>query len=703
MVEFLNYHTEGPIAVISLNHPPVNSLGHGLRVAILQAYQNAISDSDVRAIVLNSSGRIFSGGADISELGSDLAWSEPALPHLCRMLEESPKPVIAAINGMALGGGFELALACDYRIAEAGAQLGLPEVQLGLIPGAGGTQRLPRLANPKMAVEMITSGKPVSAELTVLSGLIDEIADGDLADAAIQFANKLLINGAPVRSCVDIPVDIRELDANYFDDFRASLGRKTRGFYAPERGVQAVEAACRLPLTEGLAKEAELFAECLDTPQARAQQHLFFAEREARKIPGVDHKVPPRNIKQVAIIGAGTMGGGIAMNFANAGIQVKLLEQQEDALTHGLNQIRNNYEKSVEKGRITGAQVEERMALLQGTLSYEDLADADLVIEAVFESMEVKRAVFKKLDQVCKPGVILASNTSTLDLDAIADATDRPQDVIGLHFFSPANVMRLLEIVRGEKTSDDVIVTALNLARTINKQPIVVGVCYGFVGNRMLEPYAREANRLVLEGASPTQVDSVLTRFGLAMGPFSMFDLAGIDIGYMVREARRDIIAHDPSYCLISDKLCELGRYGQKTKRGFYLYQGRDKQENPEILELAVQIASELGIERREISDQEIYERCIYMLINEGANILQDGIAYRSGDCDLAWANGYGFPIWRGGPMQYADETGLRQILASIEKYRTALGAYGDMWFQPSTLLRKLVAEDKTFAQFQVQ
>lgn len=698
MTNAVRYDQQGRIAIISLNNPPVNSLGIATRIAIRDAVRKALADNSVSAIVLASTGKIFCGGADISEFGTDLTWQESALPQLCNELEKSEKPLIAAINGMALGGGLELALACDYRISPANAKLGLPEVNLGLIPGAGGTQRLPRLANVKTALEMITSGQPISGAKAHEAGLIDRLAEGNVLESALAYAEELLDSNAPVRSCAELTVDTSDLEDDYFNQFRTSIARKTRSYFAPEACIKAVEAACKLSLAQGLVRERELFDACFETPQARAQQHLFFAERAATKIPGVDPKTPARQINQVAIIGAGTMGGGIAMNFANAGIPVKLLELKEDALEHGLGVIRRNYDISVQRGRLTQAQVEERMALLTGTLSYDDLADADLVIEAVFESMDVKRAVFGKLDEVCKPGAILASNTSTLDLDAIAAMTSRPQDVIGMHFFSPANVMRLLEVVRGAKTADDVTVTALSVAKVIRKVPVVVGVCFGFVGNRMLEPYAREAHRLVLEGASPAQVDKVLTDFGMAMGPLSMYDLAGIDIGFLVRESRRDAISHDPSYNLIADRLYELGRYGQKIGRGFYIYEGRDKREDPEVIALAEGIAKELGIERREIPDQEILERCVYMLVNEGADILEEGIAYRSGDCDITWVNGYGFPAWRGGPMQYAEETGLANILATIERYRDTLGAYGEMWFQPSELLVQRVTDGKGFA-----
>ncbi|MBU2874677.1 3-hydroxyacyl-CoA dehydrogenase NAD-binding domain-containing protein [Marinobacter salexigens] len=698
MTQKVEYTAYGQIAVIKLNNPPVNALDHETRLNLQQAYHQALQDDAVKAIVLGSTGKLFCGGADIREFGTKIAWAAPSLPDLCNELEASSKPLIVAINGTAVGGGLEIALSCDYRVSTRDAKLGLPEVNIGLIPGAGGTQRLPRLANVKLSVEMITSGGPITATKAHEAGLVDQIAEDGLLEAAINFAHQVLKQEAPLRTCAEIDVETTGLPQGFFSEFRASIARKTRGFLAPEYCIQAVEAACELPLEKGLEKERELFNQCLESSEARAQQHLFFAERNATKVPDVDPATSPRTVNKVAIIGAGTMGGGIAMNFINAGIPVRLLELKEEALQKGLAVIRKNYEISAQKGRLSAEDVEQRMSLISGTLDYSDLADTDLVIEAAFESMEVKRAVFTQLDTYCKSGAILASNTSTLDIDQIASFTSRPRDVIGLHFFSPANVMRLLEIVRGAKTADDVVVTALNIAKKIRKTPVVVGVCFGFVGNRMLEPYAREAHRLVLEGANPAQIDGVLTDFGMAMGPLSMYDLAGIDIGYLVRESRRDAISHDPSYALIGDRLYALGRYGQKTGRGFYIYEGREKHEDPEVLELAKEIADELGIQQREISDQEILERCIYMLINEGADIVEEGIASRSSDCDIVWINGYGFPAWRGGPMQYADEIGPETVLKAIQHYRQSLGSYGDMWFQPSELLKNTVEKGQNFS-----
>ncbi len=702
MSHFADYSVNANIALITLNNPPINGLGIGLREKLLSLYQQASSDDTVKAIVISSATPVFCGGADINEFSSGTFTNDPQLPDLLNLIEASNKPVIAAINGTALGGGLELALACDYRIAHPQAKLGLPEVHLGILPGAGGTQRLPRLIDPLAAAEMITNGNTISTSHAKQLGLVDVIfsGDGKFVNAALNYATQLIADNAPVKSCADITIDLSTIDMAAFDKLRESIARRSRGFYAPERCIQAVEAACTLPYDEGMKKESELFKDCHNTPQARAQQHAFFAERAAGKIPGVDKSTQPRQINKVAIIGAGTMGGGIAMNFANAGIPVTLLEVKGDALDRGLSLIRKNYDISAKKGKLTAEQVEQRMSLLQGSLSYDDLTDVDLVIEAVFENMEIKQQVFKNLDAVCKPGAILASNTSTLDVDKIAAVTSRPQDVIGLHFFSPANVMRLLEIVRGAKTADDVIITAIKMGQSIRKVPIVAGVCWGFIGNRVLEGYGREACRLILEGATPAQIDRVLTNFGMAMGFPSMIDMAGIDVSHLTREGNKNAFAHDPSYTAICDKLYALGRYGQKTGRGFYIYQGRDKTEDPEVIEIAQATATELGIQRREISDEEIIERTLYMLINEGAQTLDDGIAYRASDIDLIYINGYGFPLWRGGPMQYANEIGLDTVLSSINKYREQLGDYGKLWFKPAPLLEKLAAKNMTFKDY---
>ncbi|MGA9573049.1 MAG: 3-hydroxyacyl-CoA dehydrogenase NAD-binding domain-containing protein, partial [Lysobacterales bacterium] len=639
MTNFAEYNIIANIAVITLKSPPVNGLGHGMRTALLSHYRQASTDDTVEAILIASGIPVFCGGADINEFAAGNFGQKPELPELLNSIEASEKPVVAAINGAALGGGLELALACDYRFAHPQVKLGLPEVHLGLLPGAGGTQRLPRLIDPLSAADMIVRGTVIGAERATELGLVDEVFSGygDFFGAALNYTSKLVAHNAPVKSFANVSIDAAKIDMTQFDELRKSIARSSRGFHAPECCIQAVEAACTSSFKDGMKKESELFAACSETPQARAQQHIFFAERAAGKIPGVDKNTQSRKIEKVAFIGAGTMGGGIAMNFANAGIPATLLEVEQAALERGLGLIRKNYEISAGKGKLTEQQVEQRMDLLHGSLSYEDIADADLVIEAVFENMEIKQQVFRKLDEVCKPGAVLATNTSTLNVDEIAAVTSRPEDVIGLHFFSPANVMRLLEIVRGAKTAGDVIVTAINMGKSIRKVPVVAGVCWGFIGNRLLEPYGRESCRLILEGATPAQIDRALTGFGMAMGYTSMIDMAGIDVGYLTRAGNKEAFAHDPAYAGICDKLYSLGRFGQKTGRGFYIYHGRDRLDDPEVVEFARQLAAEHGIQRREISDQEIIERTIYMLINEGARTLEDGIAYRAGDIDLVY------------------------------------------------------------------
>lgn len=694
MTTLIDYRLDGEVALIGLARPPVNALGQPLREALAEAFERAIGDSQVRAVVIYGQGRAFSAGADISEFGSPDAFAAPDLASLLTRLAESPKPLIAAIAGTALGGGLETALACGYRISTAHATLGLPETRIGLLPGAGGTQRLPRLIGAEPALEMILSGEPVSASQALSLGLIDLLVpDGDnLLAAATDFARNLIAESAPAQRSWRFSDPAQGLPTGFFEDYAAARARRWKGQLAPVLALEAVRAACSGSLQEGLAKEQALFKQVESSAQSAALRHQFFAQREALKIAGVDKNISLRPVGCVAVIGAGTMGGGIAMNFANAGIPVTLLELKGEALDRGLAHIRKQYDISVKRGKLTQQQLEARMSLITGTLEYANIAQVDLVIEAVFESLSIKQSVFRTLDEVCKTGAILATNTSTLDVDLIAAVTRRPQDVIGLHFFSPANVMKLLEVVRGRETSPQVLATTLNLARRIEKIAVVSGVCFGFIGNRMLEPYAREAHRLVLEGATPTQVDGVLTELGLAMGVLSMYDLAGIDVGYLVRESRREAIAHDASYFKLADELYAHGRYGQKTGRGFYRYEGRNRVEDYEVVACAEVLANELGITRRVISNEEIHDRCLFMLINEGVQLLDEGIAERSGDIDLVWINGYGFPAWLGGPMHYAEQLGLSRVLAGIERYREQLGEYGQMWFQPAPLLQRLVA-----------
>ncbi len=696
----VNHVIEHNVCVISMANKPVNALSKQIRVGLIEAMHVALNNDNVNAIVITSELALFSAGADITEFsGGDLS---PMLPEVLDVIENSTKPVVAAVNGGAFGGGLELALSCHYRVTVEGNKVGLPEVHLGILPGAGGTQRLPRLLPAAQALQMIVSGAPTKA--SHIPSLFEKVVD---ASSLLKVAIELAVDVAskPIPRASDVKLSMNKETEEVISQTQAMVDAKSRGFFAPSHCIKAVKAAFELPFAEGLKREGELFMECMNTPQARAQQHFFFAERAAGALPTIAKDTATRDIKSVGIIGAGTMGGGIAMNFANAGIPIVMLELEQANLDKGLSVIRRNYENSAKKGKLSAEQVEQRMAMFTGTTEYSDLSDVDLVIEAVFEKMSVKKDVFQTLDKVCKPGAILASNTSTLDLNEIAQSTSRPQDVIGLHFFSPANVMKLLEIVKGEETSDEVIKTSMKLAKTIKKVGVLVGVCFGFVGNRMIEVYGREANRLMLEGATPEQVDAVIYKFGLPMGPFTMGDMAGLDIGYFVRQSRQEFIKHDPSYCTVADELVVAGRVGLKAGKGVYLYESGSRKPIPdaEVIDIAKRRASELGIEQREISEQEILERCIYPLINEGANILSEGIAQRSSDIDVIYVYGYGFPVYRGGPMKYADEIGLSQILERMKHYQATLGEYGEHWFTPSPLLQELVKNEQTFASYQAK
>ena len=701
----VDYKTSGDIAVISLDQPPVNSLGHALRSAIKSSLDRAVEDPEVSAILITGNDSLFSAGADITEFESGPFWEDPTLADLCLYLEACPKLLVFGLNGATLGGALELALTGDYRLARSGVRLGSPEVTLGIIPGAGATQRLPRRIDSRAALDMVVTGKPIQAEKALELKLVDRLAEtgSDFRAAALSYVKSLLQDGAPRRRCPDLPQPEPVLTEEYLADYRNAMAKQLYGFYAPEQAIRAVAAACRMPLAEGLEYEMELFKSCVATPQHRAQKHLFFAERAARKIPGINSGHAPRRVEQVGVVGAGTMGGGITMSFLTAGIPVTLVDVSEEALQKGLERMQSNYAISVKRGRLSQEQVDRQLSLLTTTTDYAVLSGADLVIEAVFEKFELKEKVLAELDRVCRPGCILASNTSTLDLNRLARGTSRPAEVVGMHFFSPANVMRLLEVVRGEETEPAVLATVLEVGRRIRKLPIVVGVCYGFVGNRMLEPYMRESQRLVLEGADPARVDRALTGFGMAMGPITMMDMIGLDVLYHMREGNRDAIAHDPGYAVMGDELCSLGRYGQKTGRGYYLHEGRKQQDDPEIITLAERLAAELGVTRRDIGEDEILERCLYPLIDEGARILEEGIAYRAGDIDLIYTNGYGFPVWRGGPMHYADEIGLDKVYASLNRYRRELGAYGEKWFRPSELLQKLADSGQTFNEYETE
>ncbi|RAK57568.1 3-hydroxyacyl-CoA dehydrogenase NAD-binding domain-containing protein [Phenylobacterium deserti] len=677
---------EGDIAVVTLNSPPVNALSANVREGLTEAFNQAIA-SDAAAIVLICDGRTFIAGADISEFGK--AMTGPMLPEVIETIENSTKPVVAAIHGTALGGGLEVALGCNYRVAVPSAKLGLPEVNLGLLPGAGGTQRLPRVVGVEKALEMITSGKPVGAKQAAEMGLVDEVvAEGQLREQAVAFARKVVAEGRPLKK-------VRENDEKLaparghpeaFEAFRKANARKFRGFLAPEYCIRAVEAAVNQPFEQGIQTERQLFMELMMSPQSAAQRYYFFAERAAAKIPDVPEDTATRPIKKVGVLGAGTMGGGIAMNFANAGIPVTIVEVKQEALDRGLGVIRKNYERTASRGGLTAEQVEQRMSLLTGSLDMNDFADVDLVIEAVFERMDIKKDVFGKLDAICKPGAILATNTSYLNVDDIAAMTSRPQDVLGLHFFSPANVMRLLEIVRGEKTSKDVIATAMKLGKQINKVAVLVGVAHGFVGNRMLARRQEQAQGLILEGAMPWDVDKVLYDFGMPMGPFAMGDLAGLDLGWVKEESRGETIR---------DVLCEMDRRGQKTGAGFYDYdENRNPRPSPVTEQIIRDFMAKKGVEPRQITDDEILDRNILPMINEGAKILEEGKAIRASDIDVVWVNGYGWPVYRGGPMFYADQLGLANVVAKLKEYEARYGAA----FKPAALLEKLAAEGRRFA-----
>jgi len=693
-----NYETRGNVAVITLNNPPVNGLGYATRVALAEGLAAAQLDPAVKAIVITGAGKAFSGGADINEFGSPKASAEPNLLTVILALESSSKPTIAAVHSVCMGGGLELALGCNYRVAAPGALVALPEVKIGLLPGAGGTQRLPRVLGVENALNMIVSGAPVKSEaLAKIPGqkLFDRIVEGDLMQGALAFAAEVA-DKRPLPLVRNLRADHPNPDA-YFQFARNTVGAMSRNFPAPLKCVDAVAASVSKRFDDGLRHERELFAGLMFTPESKALRHTFMAERATNKIPDIPADTPLRTISSVAVIGAGTMGGGIAMNFLNAGIPVTVLETSQAALDKGIGVVRKNYEAQVTKGKLTPDKLDKRMTLLRTTLDYADLKDADLVIEAVFEEMGVKETVFRKLDAVMKPGAILASNTSTLDLNRIAAFTKRPQDVIGLHFFSPANVMRLLEVVRGEKTAKDVLASVMALGKTIKKTCVVSGVCDGFIGNRMIEQYSRQAGFLLEEGCTPAQVDQALERFGMAMGPFRMGDLAGNDIGWAIRK-RRYVERPDVRYSKTADLLCEMGRYGQKTGAGWYDYKPgkRDAIASPVVVEMIEKHRAAKGITPRKIGDEEIVHRLVFALVNEGAKIVEEGIALRASDIDIVYLTGYGFPAHRGGPMCYADSVGLYNVVAAMQRF--AQNPLDDVGFwKPAPLLARLAAERKSF------
>jgi 3-hydroxyacyl-CoA dehydrogenase len=680
---------DGEIAVVSVNNPPVNALSHAVRTGLIEAFAQARDDAAVKAIVLTAAGRTFIAGADITEF--DKPPTTPTLVDVIALIDAIDKPTIAAVHGTPLGGGLEVTLGCHFRIAQAGTRLGLPEIKLGLMPGAGGTQRLPRLIGMEKGAAMILSGDPIPAKEALALGLIEEIFEGDPAAAGVAFARKVLMEKRPLS-----PVSKREdkieplrRDRAKFDEIVASHAKRARGLHAPTAAIEALRMNLDVPIAQAIERERAKFMELRAGEQSKAQRHIFFAEREAAKIEGLSKNVKPREIRKAAVIGAGTMGGGIAMCFASAGIPVTVIETTEEALRRGLGLVEKNYRASASRGSMTGEEVDKRLGLMNGVVGIEAAKDADIVVEAVFEDMDVKRQVFGTLDSVTSPDAILATNTSYLDVNEIARFTKRPSSVAGMHFFSPANVMKLLEIVRGSETAPDVLATAMAVGRKIGKVPVVVGVCHGFVGNRMLRVRSIEAERLLLEGALPQDVDGALTEFGFPMGPFAMSDLAGLDISWRMRKAQG-------ARAEIADQLCEMGRFGQKTSRGFYLYEqgSRTPRPDPDVEALIVATSQRLGIKRSPLNRKTITERLIFPMINEGARILEEGIAQRPGDIDVIWVYGYGFPIWRGGPMFYADNVGLPYIRDRLIEFAKATG---DKRHEPAALLSKLASEDGMF------
>lgn len=656
MASPVSYRLEGIIGVITVDSPPVNALSHDVREGMFGAISEAQGDLS-EAIVINCDGRTFFAGADITEFDKPL--KDPGLPDLVKAIEASSKPMVAAIHGTALGGGFEIALASHYRCATPSAKVGLPEVKLGLLPGAGGTQRTTRLAGVKASLDLITSGVPIAAAKAESLGLIDKIIDGNLLSGAIAWAGQLVADQAPIRRSSEHAVP--KYDAAIFEEYRTSLKRRARGQTAPGRIVAAIEAAATMSFDDGLAIERQAFLDCMDSPESAGMRHAFFAEREASKVDDLTHDIVKRPVATVGIIGGGTMGGGIAMSFANAGIPATMIEISDEALDRGLSIIDRNYAGSVKRGKLSEKKAVSCRALISGSTDYAALADVDMVVEAVFENPDLKKKIFKRLDDVCKPGAILATNTSYQDVDAIAAVTSRPEDVVGMHFFSPAHIMKLLEVVRGEKTADDVLVSVMALAKKIRKIAVVSGVCYGFIGNRMLQPYGKTSQMLLLEGATPQQIDSAMESWGMAMGPLRVFDLAGLDIDYTARQALTDEQKGDPMSYRVPDLLVEAGRMGQKSGAGFYTYDdNRKATSDPTVHEMIERAAAELGVERREISDGEIVERLISSLVDEGRKILDEGIAQRSSDIDIVYIHGYGFPVARGGPMFYADSGSYR-------------------------------------------
>jgi 3-hydroxyacyl-CoA dehydrogenase len=687
--DVVEFRREGPIAVITVNHPPVNALNNAMRKRLVEALDRARDDAEVKAVVIAAAGRTFIAGADITEFNQPPV--RPTTIDVVETLDAMQKPVIAALHGTPLGGGLEVALGCHFRVALAGTRLGLPEIKLGLMPGAGGTQRLPRLIGMDRAMAMILSGDPITADDAKSSGLVDEIVSDGLVSSAISFANRVVAEQRPLTRARDRDDKLADLRANpsQFDELAAPYAKRSRGLHAPAKALEALRWTLDVPVAEALIRERDTFVELKNGAQSKAQRHIFFAEREAAKVADLPKDVKPVDVKRAAVIGGGTMGGGIAMCFANAGIPVSILETSEEALKRGLDLVAKNYQASAKRGGLSTEDVETRIGLMHGTTDIGEIADADMIIEAVFEEIGVKREVFGKLDVTGKPGAVLATNTSYLDVNEIAHFTARPQSVVGMHFFSPANVMRLLEIVRGADTDPQTLATAIGIARKIGKVPVVVGVCHGFVGNRILRVRTTEAERLLLEGALPQDVDGALTAFGFPLGSFGVSDLAGLDISWRMRKAQG-------ARAEIADQLCEMGRFGQKTGRGFYLYEAgsRTPKPDPEVEALIVATSQRLGIARRALSREEITERLLFPMINEGARILDEGIAQRPGDIDVIWVYGYGFPAWRGGLMYYADQVGLPYIRDRLTEFAKQTG---DAKHEPAPLLKRLADEGRGF------
>ena len=693
------------VGVITLDNPPVNAFSLSQRIGVSEALTAGLQDPDIQAFVICGSGRMFSAGADIREFDTGVAGESPTLMDLISLIEDSPKPVVCALHGTALGGGCELSLACHSRIAIPGTRIGLPEVTLGIVPGAGGTQRLPRLIGVLPALDAIVSGKPMTAEKAHELGLVDGLADDsdDLLKISVSIAHRLSIGPEAPKKTRDRDGHLLEAQnrPELFDEFRSRISRRARGFEAPFACIDCVEAATTMSFENGLAFEREVFLRCRSSNQSLSQRHAFFAEREARKVSGLGPETSQTDVRHAAVLGCGTMGTGIAMCFANAGIPVIVTESEQGMLDRGMKMIRKNYASTVSKGRMTEEEAEARLALIEPTLEFERVSAADVVIEAVFEEMELKKKIFTRLDGLCKADAILATNTSSLDVNTIAAVTGRPEQVVGTHFFSPANVMRLVEIVRGDHTSPEVLATTLTLSKQLGKVGVVVGVCDSFAANRMLYPYSRQAQFLIEEGAFPEQVDKVIYDFGFPMGPFALSDLAGIDVGWRVRQHREPSRPKHLRYSEIADRLYEMGRYGQKTRKGWYNYEegSRIPMPDPEVVDLVVRTSRELKIDRREISDEEILQRCIYPLINEGARILEEGIVQRASDLDIVWLYGFGFPRYRGGPMFYADSVGLRHVYEVMQGFCEI----HEDWLEPAPLLERLAREDKTFAEWDAE